>query len=128
MMKGFFIKLVILTVFSGAVLYALQAQGAFAGFESFVWMSLGFMFVVTALVYLIFLRALAIKEHTSFMMAFGSAFGIKSFASLAFVSYFIFFRPIENKFFILPFFGLYFAYTGLLVFHLWQITKRKPLP
>ena len=91
-MKGFFVKLVILTVFSAAVLYVLQSQGSFAGFENFVWMSLGFMFVVTALVHLIFLRALAIRDHSSFMMAFGSAFAIKSFASLAFVSYFIFFR------------------------------------
>lgn len=127
-MKGFFLKLVLLTVLSGLVLFALQSQGFFAAYQSFVWISLAFMFGVTALVYLIFLRALAIKEHASFMMAFGSAFGIKSFASLAFVSYFIFFRPIEDKYFILPFFSLYFAYTGLLVFHLWQITKRKPLP
>lgn len=128
MMKGFFVKLVILTLFSAGVLYALDSQGFFTTYESFVWISLAFMFGVTTLVYLIFLRALAIKDHSSFMMAFGSAFAIKSFASLAFVSYFIFFRPIEDKYFILPFFGLYFAYTGLLVFHLWQITKRKPLP
>ncbi len=127
-MKGFFVKLVILTVFSAGVLYALDSQGFFAAYESFVWISLAFMLGVTALVYLIFLRALAIKDHSSFMMAFGSAFAIKSFASLAFVSYFIFFRPIEDKYFILPFFGLYFAYTGLLVLHLWQITKRRPLP
>ncbi|MBS1683451.1 MAG: hypothetical protein JSS76_01765 [Bacteroidetes bacterium] len=128
MMKGFFLKLGVLTLLSGLVLFAIESQGFFADYQSFVWISLGFMFGVTALVYLIFLRALAIKDHSSFMMAFGSAFAIKSFASLAFVSYFIFFRPIENKYFILPFFGLYFAYTGLLVFHLWQITKRKPLP
>ncbi len=127
-MKGFFVKLVVLTLFSAGVLYALDSQGFFTAYESFVWISLAFMFGVTALVYLIFLRALAIRDHSSFMMAFGSAFAIKSFASLAFVSYFIFFRPIEDKYFILPFFGLYFAYTGLLVFHLWQITKRKPLP
>lgn len=127
-MKGFFVKLVILTLFSAGVLYALDSQGFFTTYESFVWISLAFMFGVTTLVYLIFLRALAIEDHSSFMMAFGSAFAIKSFASLAFVSYFIFFRPIEDKYFILPFFGLYFAYTGLLVFHLWQITKRKPLP
>jgi hypothetical protein len=73
-------------------------------------------------------RAMAMKAHSNFVAAFGTGFAIKSFASLAFISYFIFFQPIKDSNFIFPFFFMYFAYTGLLVWDIWQTSRRKPLP
>ena len=128
MNKNFLIKLSVLTLILAGSILILDSMHVFDGFQYFVWISLLFLFVITVLVYLIMLRAMAMKEHSNFIAAFGTGFGIKSFASLAFISYFIFFRPIANHNFVFPFFVMYFAYTALLVWDIWQTSKRKPLP
>ncbi|MCW3127323.1 MAG: hypothetical protein JWO03_2981 [Bacteroidetes bacterium] len=128
MYKNFFLKLLTLTIIAALSVWILQERSFFVGYLSFVWISLAFLTCVTFAVYLIMMRALAMKAHTNFIIAFGTAFAIKSFASLAFLSYFIFFQPIVNKNFIFPFFAMYFLYTGLLVSHIWLISKKKPLP
>ena len=128
MLGNFFIKLSILTLIAAGTIWLFISQGFFAGYQSFVWMSLGFLTIITAIVYLMMERALAMKGHTYFMAAFGAAFAIKSLLSLAFISYFIFFQPIVDKNFVIPFFVMYFLYTGVLVSHIWTVTRRKPLP
>lgn len=128
MNKSFLIKLSVLTLVLAAAIYILDTQHVFEGFGSFVWTSLVFLVVITILVYLIMLRAMAMKEHNNFVVAFGTGFMIKAFASLAFISYFIFYRPIANHNFVFPFFVMYFAYTGLLVWDIWQMSQQKPLP
>ena len=127
MYKNFYIKLLTLTLILALTIYILCNRTFFTGYQSFVWISLAFLALVTLAVHVIMMRALAMKEHTNFLIAFGTGFAIKSFASLAFISYFIFFQPIVNKTFIYPFFIMYFMYTGLLISHIWQISK-KPLP
>ena len=126
MYKNFYIKLLTLTLILALTIYILCNRTFFTGYQSFVWISLAFLALVTLAVHVIMMRALAMKEHTNFLIAFGTGFAIKSFASLAFISYFIFFQPIVNKTFIYPFFIMYFMYTGLLISHIWQISK-KPL-
>ena len=128
MNKGFLYKLIGLTLILAGVIYLLQTQHVFDAFQSFVWISLGFLTLTTIVVYFIMLRAMAMKEHSNFVVAFGTGFAIKSFASLAFLCYFIFYKPIADHNFVLPFFLMYFAYTGLLVWDLWQQSKQKPLP
>ena len=128
MNKGFLYKLIGLTLILAGVIYLVQTQHVFDAFQSFVWISLGFLTLTTIVVYFIMLRAMAMKEHSNFVVAFGTGFAIKSFASLAFLCYFIFYKPIADHNFVLPFFLMYFAYTGLLVWDLWQQSKRKPLP
>jgi hypothetical protein len=117
-----------LTLIIAVVLYVMIGDGFFKDYPSFVWISLAFLVVTTIVVYLIMVRAMAMKAHANFVAAFATGFAIKSFASLAFISYFIFFRPIADHYFILPFFAMYFTYTGLLVWDIWQESKRKPLP
>lgn len=128
MLKNFAIKLILLTAILALAVWILLTQGFFAGYQTFVWTSLGFLSVITMFTYIIMDRALEMKGHTYFMMAFGAGFGIKSLASLMFLCYFIFFQPIVNKYFILPFFFMYFIYTGLMVSSIWQSSRRKPLP
>ena len=128
MNKGFLYKLIGLTLILAGVIYLVQTQHVFDAFQSFVWISLGFLTLTTIVVYFIMLRAMAMKEHSNFVVAFGTGFAMKSFASLAFLCYFIFYKPIADHNFVLPFFLMYFAYTGLLVWDLWQQSKRKPLP
>jgi hypothetical protein len=128
MNRNFLIKLFILTLLLSASILILDMLHVFDGFQSFVWISLVFLVVITIVVYLIMLRAMAMKAHTNFVAAFATGFGIKSLASLAFISYFIFFRPIANHNFVIPFFVMYFTYTGLLVWDIWQISQQKPLP
>ena len=128
MNKGFLYKLIGLTLILAGVIYLLQTQHVFDAFQSFVWISLGFLTLTTIVVYFIMLRAMAMKEHSNFVVAFGTGFAIKSFASLAFLCYFIFYKPIADHNFVLPFFLMYFAYTALLVWDLWQQSKQKPLP
>ena len=126
--KGFALKLFGLTLILAALTYLLGGVHILDGFLSFVWASLVFLTITTVVVYFIMQRAMAMKEHSNFVMAFGMGFGIKSFASLAFLCYFIFLKPIADHNFVFPFFFMYFAYTGLLVWDLWQHNKRKPLP
>jgi hypothetical protein len=128
MFKNFALKLVLLTVTLALIIWILQTREFFAGYQSFVWISLVFLSFVTVGTYVIMDRALEMKGHTYFMIAFAAGFGIKSLASLMFLSYFIFFQPIVNKFFILPFFFMYFIYTGLMVSSSWQASRKKPLP
>jgi hypothetical protein len=128
MNKSFLIKLSILTLLLAVSILVLDMLHLFDGFRSFVWISLLFLVIITILVYLIMLRAMAMKAHTNFVVAFGTGFAIKSFASLAFISYFIFFQPIANHNFVFPFFLMYFAYTAILVWDIWQMSQRKPLP
>ena len=126
--KGFLYKLAGLTVALGGFIFALSTIGYFSSYRSFVWLSLAFLCLISVLVYMIMQRALSMKEHANFVVAFSTGFGIKSLASLAFISYFIFIKPISNTHFIFPFFFMYFAYTGLLVWDIWQTSRRKPLP
>ena len=128
MVKTFLYKLIGLTLVLAALIFLLNTQHLFDAFLPFVWMSLVFLTLTTILVYLIMHRAMTMKEHSNFVVAFGTGFAIKSFASLAFLCYFIFYKPIADHHFVFPFFFMYFAYTGLLVWDLWQYSKRKPLP
>ena len=128
MFTNFLSKLAILTLILALTIFLLCRREFFYGYQPFVWTSLVFLSVITLLIYLIMMRALSMKGHTNFVIAFGTGFAIKSFASLAFICYFIFFQPIVNRNFIFPFFAMYFIYTGLLVSHLWQMSKKKPLP
>jgi hypothetical protein len=127
MNTSFIIKLSVLTLVLASAIFILDTQHVFAGYQSFVWTSLVFLVVITVLVYLIMLRAMAMKEHNNFVVAFGTGFVIKAFASLAFISYFIFYRHI-TQYVVLPFFVMYFAYTALLVWDIWQMSQQKPLP
>ncbi len=128
MHKGFIYQLVALTLILAGVIFILDRVHLFDGFQSFVWVSLVFLTITTILVYCIMQRAMAMKAHANFVIAFGTGFAIKSLASLAFICYFIFIQPIRDSNFIFPFFFMYFAYTGLLVWDIWQSTKAKPLP
>jgi hypothetical protein len=128
MYQKFLVKLLILTALVAVGIYFFIRGDFFVGYRSFVWESLAFLVAVTVIVYFIMQRALAMKEHGNFVIAFGTGFGIKSFASLAFLCYFIFFQPIVNKNFVFPFFVMYFLYTGLLVSDIWVMSKKKPLP
>lgn len=128
MHNKFLIQLFGLTFVIAALLYALKEYGFFVNYPSFVWYSLIFLTLTTIVVYFIMQRAMSMKEHSNFVAAFGMGFAIKSFASLAFICYFIFFKPIKDSNFIFPFFFMYFAYTGLLVWDIWQSSRGKKLP
>ena len=128
MNNGFLIKLGVLTAILALSIFILCQRGFFMGYQSFVWTSLVFLSLITLVIHLIMMRALAMKGHTNFVIAFGTGFAIKSFASLAFICYFIFFQPIVSRNFIFPFFAMYFIYTGLLVSQIWQQSKKNPLP
>ncbi len=128
MHTGFLYKLIGLTLVLAGLIFIFNMLHVFDGFQSFVWISLVFLVVTTILVFFIMQRAMAMKEHSNFVVAFGTGFAIKSFLSLAFLCYFIFYKPIANHNFVFPFFFMYFAYTGLLVWDLWQMSKQKPLP
>ena len=128
MHKSFFLKLWGLTFVIGGLIYILATMGYFANYLSFVWTSLVFLFLTTVSVYFIMLRAMDMKDHTNFVAAFGASFGLKSLASLAFICYYIFIAPIADKHFVYPFFAMYFAFTGMLVWHLFQMSRQKPLP
>ena len=128
MKRSFLYQFTGLTIILAGLIFILNTMNVFDGFSSFVWISLVFLFFTSVLVYFIMLRAMAMKEHSNFVIAFGTGFSIKSFASLVFLCYFIFVQPITNHYFIAPFFVMYFAYTGLLVWDLWQESKKKPLP
>ena len=128
MYKSFVTKAFGLTVILAALIYGLRSNDFFNDYRAFVWISLLFLFITTIIVYFIMLRAMSIKEHSNFVVAFGTGFAIKSFASLIFLCYYIFVKPISNHHFVFPFFAMYFAYTALLVWDLWQDSKKKPLP
>ena len=128
MLKDFLYKFLGLTLIMAVGIFLLDRLKVFDGYVSFVWISLAFLVVISVLVYFIMLRAMAMKQHSNFVVAFGTGFAIKSFASLAFLCYFIFYRPIADHTFVFPFFFMYFAYTALLVWDLWQLSKQKPLP
>lgn len=109
------------------IIYVLQSQTALLhGFDDFVWYSLFFLAVLTLVSFSLLLRGLAMKGNEYFMQYFGAMFGLKIFSALIFVCFFIYIQPIANKKFVLPFFVLYFLFTGLLVVEARNIlTKPK---
>ncbi len=114
--KRFFLKVGIVSSLAAMVIYVLQTQTQLlSGFDFFVWYSLFFIAVLTLISYALLLRGLAMKGNHFFMQYFGAMFGLKVLSALIFVCYFIDVQPIENKKFVLPFFVLYFLFTGLLV-------------
>ncbi len=127
MFRRFFLKIGILTSLAAMVIYVLQSQTALLyGFDDFVWYSLFFLAVLTLVSFSLLLRGLAMKGNEYFMQYFGAMFGLKIFSALIFVCYFIYIQPIANKKFVLPFFVLYFLFTGLLVVEARNIlTKPK---
>jgi hypothetical protein len=128
MYRKFLTELFGITLIIGVVIYCMLSYDFFISYRYFMWVSLAFLVITTLVVYFIMLRAMEMKEHSNFVVAFATGFGIKSLASLLFLCYFIFYRPIADHTFVFPFFAMYFAYTGLLVWDLWQQSKRKPLP
>jgi hypothetical protein len=128
MHKPFILKALGLTLVLAGIIYILSMGNLFDGYRSFIWTSLAFLSVTTLAVYFIMLTALGMKEHKNFVTAFAAAFGLKSLASLVYLCYFIFYAPIADHHFVFPFFAMYFAYTGLLVWHLFQISRIRPLP
>lgn len=127
MFKRFFLKIGILTSLAAMIIYVLQSQTALLhGFDDFVWYSLFFLAVLTLVSFSLLLRGLAMKGNEYFMQYFGAMFGLKIFSALIFVCFFIYIQPIANKKFVLPFFVLYFLFTGLLVVEARNIlTKPK---
>lgn len=124
----FVIKLGIVSLLAAVVIYLLQTQTQLINdFADFSWYSLMFLFVVSAISFYLLQTGLRIKGHAQFMQYFGAMFGFKVFASLIFVCYFIYVKPIENNHFVLVFFALYGLFTGLLVSEAWQILKEKKL-
>jgi hypothetical protein len=125
--KRFFLKIGILTSLAAMIIYVLQSQTALLhGFDDFVWYSLFFLAVLTLVSFSLLLRGLAMKGNEYFMQYFGAMFGLKIFSALIFVCFFIYIQPIANKKFVLPFFVLYFLFTGLLVVEARNIlTKPK---
>lgn len=128
MKSAFIFKLLGLSAVLAVLIFVFNSLHVFAGFESFAWASLVFMTGITILMYFIMHRAMAMKGHNNFLAAFTMGFAIKSLASLAFICYFIYIKPIANTYFILPFFIMYFIYTGMVVWDIWQSAKNNPLP
>ena len=124
MLRNFLVKLIGLTVVLTSINFFLLPYAFFEHFRGFVWLSLGFLAVSTLLVYLIIARAMTMQSHSNFVAAFGTAFGMKAFGALLFISYFIFIQPIADHNFIFPFFAYYFIYTGLLMWQVW-VEQRK---
>lgn len=114
--KRFLLKIGTVTSLAAIVVNVLQTQTKlFDGFGFFVWYSLFFLAALTLFSFALLLRGLAMKGNGFFMQYFGAMFGLKVFSALIFVCYFIYVQPIKNTNFVLPFFVLYFLFTGLLV-------------
>lgn len=122
----FFIKLIIVSLLAAAVIFLLQSKtNLLADFVQFSWFSLFFLVAVTLISFYLLQIGLKLKGHAQFMQYFGAMFGFKIFASLLFVSYFIYVEPVANKKFVLVFFVLYAMFTGVLVSEAWSILKQK---
>jgi drug/metabolite transporter (DMT)-like permease len=94
-------------------------------FESFTWLSLAFLSVVTFAAYMLLNRAVGMKSQAHFTSFFGAALAIKVFLSLLFLCYFIYVEPIGDKHFIFPFFIMYFLFTGVLMTQFYTPRNRK---
>lgn len=122
----FFIKLIVVSLLASAVIFLLQTKtNLLADFVQFSWFSLFFLVAVTLISFYLLQIGLKLKGHAQFMQYFGAMFGFKIFASLLFVSYFIYVEPVANKKFVLVFFVLYAMFTGVLVSEAWSILKQK---
>ena len=128
MQRSFYLNLLGLTAILAGIFYFIQGLDFFKGFLNFVWISIAFLVLSTVVTYYFMMRAMAMKEHKNFLVAFSAGFGLKALAAIIFLCYFIFIDRISDVHFILPFFFMYFAYTGILVWQVWQQSKKKPLP
>ncbi len=115
-MQRFLIKHFAASGFCAALIFILSRQTTLlSGFNAFCWWSLLYFFLLMPMLFLLMQRGLAMKGHSHFMQFFGAMFGLKVFASLLFVGYFIFVAPIADKNFVFPFFMMYFLFTGVLL-------------
>jgi hypothetical protein len=128
MHRSFYLSLLGLTTILAGGIFLVQGLPFFQGFKNFMWISLAFLALSTLVTYYFMIRAMAMKGHKNFVTAFGIGFALKSLGALAFLCYFIYIDHIPDNHFILPFFFMYFTYTAMLVWQVWQQSKAHPLP
>lgn len=108
-----------------AIFYATIYASMFSDFAVFLWMSFGFLFFLFCLLYVLVFKALETKIQSVFMQYFGLIFGVKIFATLAWLLYLIFGNGIKYVEFVSLFFFMYLSYTFLWMWAVWHKSKMK---
>jgi hypothetical protein len=119
-MRTFLIRWGLVTMLLAVMGYLVLPNSFFDGFRDFTVQSWGFLALLSLVVFFIFDRAMRMQGHSYFMSAFGVGFSVKFFGALAFIGYYIISHPNHGKNFVFPFFGMYFLYTGILIWSFWK--------
>lgn len=123
-MRAFIKKLAILATILAVVLFFVTDTTYFQDFLIFTWVSWVFLTVLTAVVFFIYYQGMKMEDQSRFMGIFGVSIALKFFGSLVFLAYFIFIDPIRDHNFIMPFFAMYFLYSGLMMWEVWSNNKQ----
>jgi hypothetical protein len=113
------------TLMAAALFFATDYAAMFTDFDVFLWMSFGFLFFLFCLLYVLVFRALETKIQSVFMQYFALIFGVKIFATLAWLLYLIFGNEVKQVEFVGLFFFMYLSYTFLWMWVVWHKSKMK---
>ncbi|MBK7408993.1 MAG: hypothetical protein IPL49_09690 [Saprospirales bacterium] len=125
--KVFFQQLGLITFLTAAVLFILNQYPLFGDHQLLYWMLLGFYFLTAILLYVVG-KKLAVSENKNAFTLFvmGSVFAKMLLSMVVLVLYLKFAEP-ASKYFILPFFVVYLAFTIFETYFLMKIGRVQPV-
>jgi hypothetical protein len=119
-LNTFLIRLFVLSLVVALALFVLHSMEEFAPYFLLSWGSFIFFIFFSFCIFLLGRKGAASKNKQLFSQIFLGATVIKLFVSLSLVLAYFFTTNPASKFFILPFFFVYFCYT---VFEVYFMTK-----
>lgn len=118
--KTFLISLLILSIFVAIALVAMHFLEEIAPYHLLSWGSYGFFIFFSICIFLLGQKGAKSKNKLLFSQIFMGATVLKLLVSLSLVLTYFFTTTPESKYFIVPFFFVYFCFT---VFEVYFMTK-----
>jgi hypothetical protein len=126
MTKNQYLRLALAAVICAGLSYLAMANFPILATQiSWVWMSWAFIVALFSIVNYILFKGMEQRSHQSFLTFFAMAFGLKVFASLAWILIMLYIANISQYEFVGLYFTHYFLLTFLLMGEVWFQTKRK---
>lgn len=120
MLQNYFVKQVILAVVCTVAISFVPAINTMP-----IWLALGFINALFAVLYFIANESLKAQSHKDFVTIFGVLFSVKVGSVLTWLLIAIFHFHLRSNVYLLSFFALYLSYTFLWAWQLFSQTKKK---
>lgn len=122
----YLIRLGILTLMVCFIFLPVGYMPYFEGAKGFIWISIAFFSIMTAITYPIASIGIVKRSHASFTAYVFGAMAIKFFACILLIMAYYFYTKTDQISFVIPFFMVYFIYTIFETYHLSSLARNNP--